>query len=352
LNSLLVIIALVLVVLIIYFVIKKRKYNLKGLFGDGLAVDVIPGKIDREKSVLIADIESIIKSSEQLDKILNSSNEEGKLYEKILLDEQLISQIRKANSKEDIEKILRAWTKQKISESYTKAENSTPSNDSTKKEAQPNTSANEKKETPKKTKSAKKILRSKKTTSNNQSEKTNDNKKGEWAGKSKELYEEIESLLNSKNAEKLMEIVKKLSDNQIKTILNHYFESLEGSKFGAIIKKSKSPNDVTNLLKAETVNSLKLEYERIKNNAAYARRKGKNTKSEELALLSIPHKIKMFEATFDKKDFYRVRDALLLIEKNINEKINEAPPKKTENSVDLKTTNPIQKNEKQKEPKI
>ncbi|MFH1801983.1 MAG: hypothetical protein ABH864_00865 [archaeon] len=318
-NQILLAAAIIALAIIIYWLIKSReKGKNKSLFGDGLAVDVIPKKEAMGKSILIADIESIIKSSEQLDKILSSSGEGGKIYEKILLDNQLVSQIRNAKNKKEVEKILVDWTKGQISKNSSGEGDGTKGNGTDQKT--PAQVANVIK---------KKINKAPKKKAESKTEQTSTKTSGkkQWAGKSREIYEEIESLLKSNNIEKLIEVIKKLSDNQIQTILKHYFENFEESKFGALLQRSKSAGDVTNLLKTETVRGLELEYERLKNNLAVARRQGRNTKNEELALISIPHKIKMFQATFDKKDFYKVRDSLIKIERSLEEKTEEAPKK-------------------------
>ncbi len=318
---------MVIALFIIFWIVKKNNIKIKSLFGGSEYVDVIPKKQEAaNKSILIADIEAIIKSSENLDKVISSSKDGGRLYEKILLDKDLVSQIRGTKNNKEVESLLANWLEKKWSQKSQQSEvhqsqDSNVKTPSKKPPAQQETTKSEKKSTQQKNKQQ--VIHEKTL-----DQESSENKPANWAGKSKEVYDEIKNLLESKNIEKLVDIIKNLSDHQIEEILKHYFENFESNKFGVILQRSKSPRDVTNLLKSETIKGLEWEYDRIKENVSIARRKGIDTKSEELKLLSIPHKIKMFQATFEKKDFYKVRDLLIEIENSLRSKEKPEAEKK------------------------
>jgi hypothetical protein len=348
---------------IIYFLSKRKKYK-SLLEMTGMSAGIPYKTIRKDRKIYLDSIETIIKNSEKLNQLINKSKKKEEIYAKLLQDQELINKLRKAKSSKEVEQILVRWLKdnnyisRKKFEKYIQeisASSEEEGNQKIEQKAEPHIkkekrivkpSQKAQKETQEKTETKPRVKRIKTkplsttqqkaqipktenipTPSKKQNPKSD--KKENYPNiseKTVEYYEQIVYLLESGKIDQILDVLKKLNNAQLQEIISHYQTNLqdkEQNKFDKFLSKSKTPNDITHLLHLEAVKSLEDENERIRELLSQARRKGVDIKGEELDLFSIPHKIKMFKATFDKKDFYKVRDSLLKIEKEIIIKMKE-----------------------------
>lgn len=354
---------------VIYYFRQKNKKK-KGLFDDNSGADYIMQKDVTDRSAFINEIDTIIKSSEELGKLLGGVSTGGKLYDKVLSDKNLVKELRKAKSKEEVEKVLKKWTEKNYPEIKKILEGE--AEEGSKEEASKLEKAKKKlekaiKESGEKLKKKLSFQQEKKPKKEGENKEGEGEEKGESDGKeegeskdagkkttvseeTRKVYKEVQLLLDKANVDRLIDIINNLKDEQIQELLDHYHKSLETDKLTLILKKADTPQDVINLLKSETINALKDEYERIKTLIGQARRKGHNVNAEWLALMKVPSKIKMFAATFRKKDFEKVKNALLEIDRKINFMLKEDEDKKAaKEAAEKKEEKPVET--KQEEPK-
>lgn len=366
LITILIILGSIIIIIAIYFIFFKKN-NIKSILEiGGSSGGAFSLFVRKDRRIYLDSLETIINSSEKLSSIINNSTKKEEIYAKLLQDEKLVERLRNAKNIKEIEKILIKWLKDNkyISraefEKYWKDITGSGYYDEVNNEE--NKSNNKpkrkyKKRSPRvkkekihierfdKPKQKRKYVKRISNPSHQKIHNANINEKpGEppnnpnqipnknekidpgYSLKSVEFYEQIVYLLETGKIDEILDILKKLNYTQLKEILKYYNSNQSDNndkKFNKLLRKSKKPTDITQLLHLEAVKSLEDELSRIKEIFSRARRKGLVVKSEELDLLSIPSKIKMFKATFDKKDFYKVRNALLEIEKNILVKMSE-----------------------------
>lgn len=285
-----------------------------------MGVDYVLNKDAPDRSAFINEIDLIIKSSEELGHLLGGVSGGGKLYDKVLSDQDLVKKIRAAKNKGEVEKILNKWSEKNYPE-LKKMQEESPQ------EGEGGKLLKAKKKLEKAIKDSGEKLKSKLSSANKEKklagekggegEEKNEIKDSKLSPEAQKAFTEVKMLLETKNIDRLIDILNNLKDEQIKELLDHYHKSLENDKLTIILKKADTPQDVINLLKSETINALKDEYERIKVLIGQARRKGKNVNAEWLEIMSMPSKIKMFAATFKKKDFLKVRETMLEIERKV-----------------------------------
>ncbi|GBE20010.1 hypothetical protein BMS3Abin17_00742 [archaeon BMS3Abin17] len=121
----------------------------------------------------------------------------------------------------------------------------------------------------------------------------------------------IKKLLNFEHIEELFHLLHILNDEQVELFIEHYKnqerEQLVDKKIDAMINKSRTKYELMNNLRAELINSLNLEYRDLKERISSLRKKGKDTYIEDIKVMSLPPKIKLFNATNDKQDFYKIK---------------------------------------------
>jgi hypothetical protein len=305
------------ILIIAFFVwlfLKRFKRKKSQILEEGLGGAVSRFRSFEKRASFMDEIEVVINNSEKLRKILDDNYEKGALYMRILSDKELVSKLRETKDKKQIEEYLLTWLKKNYPlVAKSKEEKSEESRHKIKRK---------KSETLVKTKKAelKKVIEKDKpqTTTAQKSEPPE-----KLSKQDESVFEEVKDIIDSKNIEKLIEIINSLKEDQLENLVNFYRGHLTEDKTGILFEKSKNSADVITLLRNEAVSGLKEEYERVKSLIVQARKKGKDVQAEWLDLMSIPSKVKMFAATFDKKDFYRIRDSLNKIEKNISAKMQE-----------------------------
>lgn len=124
-------------------------------------------------------------------------------------------------------------------------------------------------------------------------------------GKSSEISKHLS------DADDLFYFVSILDKNTIEQFLAHYNGGAKkNAEIDDILKKSKTAEELIDKLKKKITSKLTDEYQSICDEIGKRRKKGIDTYIEELRLISVPPKIKMFESTMDKKDFYKVKKIL------------------------------------------
>ncbi len=123
----------------------------------------------------------------------------------------------------------------------------------------------------------------------------------------------IKKLLDFEHLEELFHVLNMLNDKQVESFIKHYKASKDKTKdkkIDKIIKESSSRKELIEKIKDELVAMLNSEYALLKEEISSKRKSGKDVYIEDLKLMSVPGKIKMFNATSDKKDFYSAKKIL------------------------------------------
>jgi hypothetical protein len=323
LRTLLVIVGILVAAFLVWIFLKKFKKRKSQLFEENLDGSFYSSGYNKKASFM-NEIDIIIANSEKLGRVLNSSLDKSAVYMRILSDEILVSKLREAKNKKEVEEILLEWIKKNYSIIDEKEAKNKESKPPIKREGGPKAIPIKSKTV--ESKEVQKADLTKENKAGSGGEKVAEQKTkpaAELSDKDKMLANEIKEILESRNFERLIDIIKTLKEEQLESLMSFYREHFSSDKLGVLLKKSKGSSDVITLLRNEAINGLKEEYERVKNVIAQARKKGKNAQGEWLELMSVPAKIKMFGATFDKKDFYKIRDSLNKIEKSIADKMQE-----------------------------
>jgi hypothetical protein len=127
-----------------------------------------------------------------------------------------------------------------------------------------------------------------------------------------------EGILHEKkltNEEKIQYLMDRIDDKNILNIMEYLKErnfSLENISFS-----SDKTEDLMTLLKNHILNLLKNRYETLKSQITELRKKGDDLSSVSLELMSVPLKIKIFQASFDKSDFIKVVGILDNVESEV-----------------------------------
>ena len=117
----------------------------------------------------------------------------------------------------------------------------------------------------------------------------------------------IKKLVEVDNIEELFHILTILKDEDIEKFLEHYKGYNFDKKMQEIIKNSNNGSDFIKLVGKSLVGNLKQEYESIMAEISKKRKKGSDLYMEDIKSMSIPLKIRIFEATLKKEDFYNVK---------------------------------------------
>lgn len=137
----------------------------------------------------------------------------------------------------------------------------------------------------------------------------------------------IKKLLDFKHLEELYFILHLLNNKQIESFINHYknskIKNSKDQKIDALIKRSRTSSELFNSVKLELIKSKKEEYIKIKQEISSLRKKGLDVYIEDIKLMSVPLKIKIFDATSDKKDLYRINKIIIDIQSSLADKKTE-----------------------------
>ena len=136
---------------------------------------------------------------------------------------------------------------------------------------------------------------------------------------------QIQRILNTGHADDLYITLKLLDEYQILKIITyfkkHHTKMHKKKDLAKIIVSSKTRADLLTNIKNYLVSGIKKDYEELKQQASSLRKKGKDMLIEELKIMSIPSKIRFFEATEDKHDFYVAKNLVDKIKQEISVKI-------------------------------
>jgi len=137
----------------------------------------------------------------------------------------------------------------------------------------------------------------------------------------------IKQLLDVSHLEELFHILELLNEKQIEKFLNHYKEqklsNSKDQKIDLILKKSSTRVEILDKLKKQLTDSVKSEYEDARREISFLRKKGLDVYVEDLKSMKIPLKMRMFNATSSKKDFYAIKKVLEEVNIVLKEKREE-----------------------------
>ncbi|PIN89821.1 hypothetical protein COU60_02745 [Candidatus Pacearchaeota archaeon CG10_big_fil_rev_8_21_14_0_10_34_76] len=115
------------------------------------------------------------------------------------------------------------------------------------------------------------------------------------------------------DSEELLYLISILDKREIDTFLGHYSKSkikTKNKKLNQMLKKANNSEKLLKSLKKHIISSINERYSSIIKELKKKKKEKKETSIEQLKLIVIPSKIKLFESTFDKKDFYKIKRTL------------------------------------------
>lgn len=141
------------------------------------------------------------------------------------------------------------------------------------------------------------------------------------------IYNEMVTYLKTGQIKKLIQLIRKVNSRDLKEILENFSEIREigkdhNPKIDQILKKAKTKKDIIELLKEEIINGLNETHQELKRKISSARKRGFNVKHEDLVLMTLPSKIKIFAATFKKKDYENSEKVIKDVENTLNKLLN------------------------------
>lgn len=143
--------------------------------------------------------------------------------------------------------------------------------------------------------------------------------------KSKITPAQIQRILNTGHPDDLYITLKLLSEEDSMKLLTYFRKhhtSLHKKKdLTKVITASKTKSELLTNVKNYLVSSIKKDYEELKQQSSNLRKKGKDVFIEELRIMTIPSKIRFFEATEDKHDFYAVKKLIERMKQEISLKL-------------------------------
>jgi len=138
----------------------------------------------------------------------------------------------------------------------------------------------------------------------------------------------IKKMLDVAHLEELFHILNLLNDKQISLFIQHYknseIEKTSDQKLDLLIKNSENYNDLLEALKKELVAKLSDELIDVKATISDVLKGGVDAYVETVKAMSIPLKIRIFEATGSKDDYYKVKKILHSLEESLEPKKVEA----------------------------
>ena len=146
---------------------------------------------------------------------------------------------------------------------------------------------------------------------------------------------EMEGLISFAKESRLDELffsLKSRSDGEVNFFLQEYskkLSKLDNSPLARAMRDSKDKVSLLSSIKAEIISSLKSDMEDLTKEMSDLRKSGDTFTLEEIELLRFPLKIKMFNATEEKKDLMLAKAVLSKVkEKVVQVKGQKAPPLK------------------------
>jgi hypothetical protein len=133
-------------------------------------------------------------------------------------------------------------------------------------------------------------------------------KKKDNKSKSKITSPQIQRILNTGHPDDLYITLKLLNEQDAIKLLAYFRKNHtqmhKKKDLSKVITSAKTRAELLSNVKNYLVASLKKEYDELKQQSSNLRKKGTDVFIEELKILTIPSKIRFFEATEDKHDFY------------------------------------------------
>lgn len=133
---------------------------------------------------------------------------------------------------------------------------------------------------------------------------------------------------NLSNQEKIQILISRIKDKRLLNLVQYIKD--KNFDLSNLILSNQVDQDLSTSLSNFIANYLKDRYETIKSEISSLRKKGKDVSSITLKSLSIPFKIKIFQASFDMVDFDKIikimestESDISLIKKEINEDLNK-----------------------------
>lgn len=285
----------------------QRKKGAKKLFtGEGaIARTTAPSLIIPEKSEIEKRIEEIIKNSERISSLVSNANLQMHEWRSLFENEEIVDQIKNAKTNEDAENLLVTWLQEK----------NPPSS----------------KELPQHKKRKIKHPRKKMTRTKNRKQKTiiatlQSAQQISLTSEEQKKSQQLQTMIDSNMLKEFIELVRTISDDEIKRILEYWRQIEQQTPFTnnlmkEIVRRARTKQDITRILKEGLIENLELMLQDVKQKISFATRKGLDTKNESLTIINVPQKIKMFRATMEQKDFEKVREMLKKLDFEIEQKI-------------------------------
>jgi len=137
----------------------------------------------------------------------------------------------------------------------------------------------------------------------------------------------IKQLLDLSHLEELFHILELLNDKQIEKFIEHYngqkVSNSKDPKIDLILKKSSTKIEILDKLKKQLTDSVQGEYADARREISFLRKKGIDVYVEDLKSMKVPLKIRMFNATSSKKDYYAIKKILEEVNVVLKEKRKE-----------------------------
>ncbi|MEM0465956.1 MAG: hypothetical protein QXW97_04640 [Candidatus Pacearchaeota archaeon] len=129
----------------------------------------------------------------------------------------------------------------------------------------------------------------------------------------KKLMSDISNKIQNKNILNILEFLK----NKNYQFFNSIFIDEKNIDKKTFVKES-----LDDFIKRQILNFLKYRLEDLKSEISFLRKSGKDVEYLSLKVISVPLKIKIFEASFESKDFFKVTELLDFCEEELK-KIKE-----------------------------
>jgi len=129
----------------------------------------------------------------------------------------------------------------------------------------------------------------------------------------------LDELAEIKDIEEFYHIIEVLKEKDFNKFIDHYKNKSQNNEIIEIIKKSKDKKELLILLKQKIIAYLKEKQSEIERKLSEKRKQGKDLYMQSLKYMSIPLKIKIYEATLQKKDLYRIKNIIDDLEKDLLE---------------------------------
>lgn len=122
----------------------------------------------------------------------------------------------------------------------------------------------------------------------------------------------LKQLIKIEDIEEFYYFISIIDEEQTNKFIAHYKKNKEknANKISKIVHNAISKKELVTTLQQEIIAHLRERYENLTSKITEERKKGKDVSYEWIKSMSIPLKIKMYEATLTKKDFYKIKKLL------------------------------------------